>query len=515
MTPIVTADQMRVLEERFAAAGRSLDELGDRAARAVFEHATSLLSAGKSALVIAGPGNNGLDAVKAHRLLDAHGVSSKLYCHARTDCATEGPAPVIPDDCGVIVDGLFGIGLSRGMDDAACSIVRAVNAAKDREEPPLVVAVDVPSGLDATTGSVHGGVILADVTVTLGLPKRGLYTGHGPAAAGSIVIDPLGEEWTPDDPDTFALSPDVPAPVPARRLGAHKNQNGRVLVVGGSLEYPGAPVLAALAAQRCGAGYVTLAFPRSLYPAVAAHVLEQTVYPLAEAEPGALGLASVNDLGSKAEAYDVVVLGNGLGRHEQTISAVHRLLGLARPSASAGLGFAARSAQPAPSSRYHLAALVLDGDGLFALAAAESWPGTLPDRTLLTPHPGEMGRLLGISVEDVEAARIERARAAAREWGATVLLKGSYPLVASPDGRVDVLTRPHPALGTAGTGDVLAGICGRMLAAGMQPGDAARAALQIGSRVADAAVERVGRDLVSASDLISAIPTGVRHAGTS
>lgn len=526
MTPLVTSGEMREAEELEFSRGVSADELGDRAAEAVYRHIAGMLQPADRVVIIAGPGNNGLDAVKVHRLLHAAGRASVLFPWRRRDMPGEVSMDALSAElrrASVALDGLFGIGLQRPVEHEAAELLRAVEAERERRGPAeralTVVALDVPSGLSSDTGDALGAAVRADVTVTLGLPKVGLFIGSGPELAGNIRRESIGlnvNELAQSGASGFDST--LAVELPPRRAGSHKNENGRLLVIGGSLRYPGAPVMAARAAHRVGAGYVTVGFPRSMLTAIASHLLEPTLLPLPESEMGTLGPPAVRDIAEAAAGYKAMVFGNGIGREDYTIRFVGALFGLSQAAHPRGVGFAVgfRSAMPAePDSREvpELPPTVVDGDGLYALAQQDAWWERASSATLLTPHPGEMATLLGIEVQEVEADRINVARDAATKWGRTVLLKGDYPVVASPDGTVEVLIESHPELGSAGTGDVLAGMCGFALSLGLEPAAAARTALVLGARAASIASEAVGRDAVSAGDLIAALPAARRGHG--
>jgi NAD(P)H-hydrate epimerase len=535
MIPLVTAEQMRSEEAAVFAAGTTEDELSDRAAVAIHRRLLEMTPAGGMVLVLAGPGNNGLDGVKVHRLLQGSGAPAELICWNRADCPPfdSGALSAALGRARVVLDGLFGIGLAREVEGEPAAILRAINSVRDarsRSRDPLsVVALDIPSGINADTGAVMGVAAEADTTITLGFPKVGLFTGAGPAHAGRVEREPIGlsvREETQAAAQGFDSS--QPTGLPSRRVGSHKNDNGRVLVIGGSLRYAGAPVLAALSAQRAGAGYVTVGFPRSMLGVIASRLLEQTLLPLPEDDVGTLGPSSVEETREGAKGYKALVLGNGLHREDPTVAFALSLLGIPAADLQRRVGFAAsagggnRAFPPArrpvgfraPAAEEErerqepaqLPPTVVDGDGLYALSTHPGWWESTPSVALLTPHPGEMARLVGCEVGEVEADRLGVAGAAAERWGKTVLLKGSYPVVASPGAQAQVLVESHPELGTAGTGDVLAGLCGLALSVGLPPADAARAALVLGARAASLAADHVGVDALSAGDLIEALP---------
>lgn len=512
MKPIVTTEQMRKVEAAEIAKGISESELSDQAAKAIFDSTAEDFTAEDSVLVIAGPGNNGLDAVKIRKLLRESGTKTQLYAWHRDDSPPfdANALEKLLSESTVVLDGLFGIGLTRAVEGDAAEIVTAIAKERERRQlsdsPLRVISIDIPSGLQSDSGEAMGVAVEADITITIELPKLGLYVGRGPQHSGEIRVESIGMDDTVVDATVWGFDHTDKVHVPRRKVGSHKNENGRLLVLGGSLTFPMAPVMSALAAHRAGAGYVTISFPRSLLGAVASQILEQTLLPLPEAQVGTLGLESVRDAADGAEGYKALVVGNGIGREDETVAFVLQLFGVEAPGQRHGIGFHSVSGMPATTETNQLPPTVVDGDALYALSTSERWWGKTKAVSLLTPHPGEMGHLLNIKASEVEADRIHLAREAASRWGRTVLLKGAYPLVAEPDGKVYVLTTSHSELGTAGSGDVLAGLCGFLLSLGLTPGDAARAALSIGSLAATIASEVVGPDCVAPSDLIVSLP---------
>lgn len=524
MIPIVSAEEQRRIEAAAFASGLPEGALTGRAADALVGYVLRELPPGGRALLIAGPGNNGLDAVKVHRRLLDRGVRSTLSCWRRRDC--EGQRSDDLDaligtlrDADLVLDGLFGIGLTRPVEGELAQVLLAVRSEQLRRgagKRLTVIGLDVPSGLQSDSGEVLGTALRADVTVTLGLLKLGLYVGDGPALAGEIRWEGIGLDGTAVSAGgAIGFDSSEALQIPARAVGSHKNDNGRVLLIGGSLRYPLAPVIAARAAQRAGAGYVTVGFPRSLLGPIAAHLLEQTLLPLAESDIGALGPYALDEAREHAPTYKALVIGNGIGREEKTQEFVMQLLGMPAALQKRPVGFRAAAGQTAPREAEEesrpLPPTLVDGDGLYALAQQERWWEHAPAIKLLTPHPGEMATLTGKSVDEVEADRAGMAREAAGRWGKVLILKGDHPIVATPDGAVEVMTEAHPELGSAGTGDVLAGLGGYMLALGLEPQVAARYALILGARAAAVATARVGRDCVCAGDLIAALPEARRR----
>jgi NAD(P)H-hydrate epimerase len=334
-----------------------------------------------------------------------------------------------------------------------------------------VVAVDVPSGVDASTGEVPGAAIRAAVTVTFGAAKVGLAVAPGRFHAGSVHIAPIG--LRPQEHEHALVPASALLEVPQKHAGSSKYSAGSVLVVGGSRGLTGAPMLAALAAFRADAGYVAVAAPESTLPVLEARLLEAVKRPLPEDAAGRLLPRSADAILEAAEKADVVALGPGLGRSEGTVELVRILL--------------ERLALP----------VVLDADALWEL---EPFTRTAP--TILTPHAGELARLLGAESAEVEAHRLAAVRRAASRFGATVLLKGADTLVAAAREGVLVASYGTPQLATAGTGDVLTGVVAAFVAKGLEPRLAAAAAAVAHGVASELAEPKPG---LVASDLLDGL----------
>jgi NAD(P)H-hydrate epimerase len=343
--------------------------------------------------------------------------------------------------------------------------------------------VDVPSGLPADGGPPPGACVHADVTVTFGFQKRGLVLYPGAELAGEVAVADIGipAAAATGVPVTCELvtARDARALVPPRPRGAHKGDAGRVLVIAGSPGKTGAAHLALAGALRGGAGLVTLAArPEVLALALAgrpeamSHALEGEG-PLAAADRPALVEA--------ARGVDALVIGPGIPRGPGTARLLRDLIAHA----------------PTPA--------VLDADALNAIAAEPALHGNWPAPVVLTPHPGEMARLCGISIAEVQADRIELTRGKAEAWGCTIALKGARTVVAAPGRPAAVIPTGNPGMATGGTGDVLAGLVGALLATGLDPFDAARAAAWVHGRAGDLAAEHHGERGMLALDLAERI----------
>jgi NAD(P)H-hydrate epimerase len=376
-----------------------------------------------------------------------------------------------------IVDALLGTGSTGAPKDPLSGVIADICAAKGK-----VIAADIPSGVDASTGEVAGAAVRAVATAAFHCAKPGLWIRPGKAHAGAVTVVDIGiPRGAPGEADVGLIRPDVLRDVPRRGAESTKFSSGNVVVIGGSHGLTGAPSMAALAAMRAGAGYVTVAAPASLELSFAVRLLESMFVGLPE-DDGALSPEAVQTALHAVGRADAVVLGPGLGREPGTQALVRELV--------------QRIDVP----------LVIDADGLNAIAGHldelrhRRWP------TVLTPHAGELGRLLEVESAEVERARLHHVRAAAGRAKALVVLKGDDTLVTAPSGRVAISPGGAPALATAGTGDVLSGVTGAMLAKGLSPAHAASAAVYAHLRAGQLAAEPDGPDGVIASDVIAALP---------
>jgi NAD(P)H-hydrate epimerase len=445
--------------------------------------------------VVCGKGNNGGDGVVAARLLRQAGrevdvllvwPAESLSDDAREQLRLLPDAAPLPyaasrlDDAAGIVDALLGTGAGGAPKDPLAAVIEAIGAAG-----VPVVAADVPSGVDASTGEAPGAAIRAVATAAFHQAKPGLWIRPGKEHAGIVEVVDIGiPPGAPAEPEAGLIGPGVLAAVPRRGAASTKFSSGNVVIVGGSSGLTGAPCMSALAAMRAGAGYVTVAAPASLELAFAVRLLEAMFKGLPEADgglaPGALDPA----LDAVARA-DAVVLGPGLGRRPGSQALARELAG--------------RIEVP----------LIVDADGLNALAGRLEDLRERPAPTILTPHAGELGRLLEVESAAVERRRLHHARAAAARAQAVVVLKGDDTIVAEPSGRVAISPGGAPALATAGTGDVLSGVTGALAAKGLPPLDAACAAVFAHLRAGRLAAAPHGPDGVIASDVIAALPAAL------
>jgi NAD(P)H-hydrate epimerase len=492
LEPLPDAERMRALDRWAVTEGGVASlELMERAGQGLAAAAATMAPAGRI-VVVAGKGNNGGDGLVAARVLRAGGrdvdvllagAAEALAGDARANLERLGaPAPLEPHpgdaiaaDATLVIDALLGTGASgepRGEILTAIEMIRGCDVS--------VLAADVPSGVDASTGETRGLAVLATATATFHAAKPGLWIEPGRGCAGRVHIVDIGiPDGAPVEADVGLIHDEILELIPRRGAHSTKFTSGRVLVAGGSRGLTGAPCLAALGAARAGAGYVTVAAPASLALVFESHLLEQMTLALPDHD-GALTADAVEPLVAAAAVHPgALVLGPGLGRAESTAEFVRALL----------------DAVTMP--------VVLDADGLNVFAGdLDSLRGRA---AVLTPHEGELGRLLGVGGGVVAAARLHHAREAAVRGGAVVVLKGDDTIVAAPDGTVAVSAGATPALATAGTGDVLSGVVAAMLAKWLDPFTAACAAVRLHALAGVHAAVRHGGEGVIASDVIEAL----------
>ena len=440
LEPLYTAAEMRAAEERYPGYPEIVPELMERAGAAVARELVAAYPEARRVAVVCGGGSNGGDGRVAARLLREQGLRAD-----ETD-DVEG--------ADVVVDALFGTGFRGEPRPDAAERIERINAVG-----APVVSVDVPSGVDASTGEIAGAAVQASLTVTFGGPKVGLHVTPGAFRAGRIVVADIGLDEVPTE--RRLVSRDVLSLVPLRGPEDTKYTSGSVLVVGGAPGLTGAACLATEAAFRADAGYVAVAVPEPSLPIVETRLLEavKTTW------------AGIDDVLPKARA---VALGPGLGRTDEARALVARLL----------------SEVEVPT--------VVDADALFGLE-----PGDWKPPVVLTPHSGELGRLLGVESAWVDAHRLEAVTTAAERFRCVCLLKGADTLVAAPGEGTLVLPFAPPALAAAGTGDVLTGVVAAFLAKGLAPRLAAAAAAAAHAVAAELAPHRAG---LVAGDVVDALP---------
>lgn len=527
---LVTAQEMREIDRAAAESHRIPGLLlMENAGRAVCRAVQDLLGTlkGKVVFVLAGKGNNGGDGFVAARHLLNGGAHVRVMLATEPDKVT-GDARVNLDiwlrlgqkvyflsdrnalqvlqlglmQADAVVDALYGTGFRGVVRDRPAKAVETVN-----QSGRPVVAVDIPSGVEADTGKVHGPAIRATRTVTFGLPKLGLVLEPGASYAGEVTVADISLPRTLlEGGRRFLLTRELVASwLPPRAPEAHKGNFGHVLVVGGSRGMIGAACMAAMAALRVGAGLVTVAVPRSLQDVAAARVTEAMTLGLPETPDGCLDRGARNEIVPFLKKATAVALGPGLGTHPETVALVGDLLAEVRLPC------------------------VVDADGLNALAAmhgetrresaAGAEAGPLPVSVhaplVLTPHPGEMARLCGITTGEVQDDRLGVAERSAKAWNCVLVLKGARTIVAAPDGITYVNATGNPGMATGGSGDVLTGAVAGLLAQGLDPVRAAAAAVYLHGRAGDLAAETKGQPGLIAGDILDRLPEAIKETARS
>lgn len=506
---VLSADEMRKAEQESAKLGLTTDRLMENAGKAVAEEVRRILGDvnKKHILILIGPGNNGGDGLVAARHLHDRGARLSLFLLGKR--AVDDPNLKLVQERGIacyenldgldeqlltasaVVDALFGTGRSRPLGGIFREALQQVAQAK-KERPGLkVIALDLPSGLGSDSGAVDPACLYAEQTITLGFAKPGLFNPPGAERAGVITVADIGmPAYLAGEVTTELITEGWARKVlPRRPLGANKGSFGRVLVVAGSINYIGAAYLACSGAMRVGAGLVTLATAAGLQPILAAKLTEVTHLPLPESSPGVVSPEAASLVLSELKNYNVLLVGCGLGQSEEAIGFIKAVL-----------------LQPGSA----LPPLVLDADAINTLAKTPNWWQKLAGDAILTPHPGEMARLAGVSVAEVQADRTGIAKRVASEWHKTIVLKGAYTVIAAPDGRCRISPVANAGLASAGTGDVLAGAIAGLLAQGLSLFDAADLGVFLHAQAANMVSARLGDAGMLASDLLPVMPQVIK-----
>ena len=466
---------------------------------------------GQNVVILAGKGNNGGDGfVVARHLLNA-GANVDIFIMGNpaeftTDSRinydilsrmTSSIYPLMQEEqlnklmlgllgADLIVDALYGIGFKGTLGELEAKVVRMINWTR-----VPVVAVDIPSGVEADTGKVHGEAVRATHTVTFALPKIGLVLEPGKDYVGTLSVADISiPRPLLEDPElkTNLIGEAMVRPfLRPRNPESHKGTYGHALIIGGSSGMTGAVIMAAGTALRCGAGLVTAALPESLLPIAEASMVEVMTRALAQTSQAAIAREALPAIENMLGTSSVCAIGPGMSQYPEANAIVRFVL--------------ERSGIP----------VIIDADGLNALAGDI---GILKQRQIpvvLTPHPGEMARLTGKSVEEIQANRIAVARSAALEWGVTLVLKGNKTIVANARGEVYVNITGNPGMATAGSGDVLCGIIAGLIAQGLKPADAACVGVYLHGLAGDAAAHLKGERGIIAGDLISCLPAVMKQ----
>ncbi len=514
---VVTPAQMEALEAASQRRGVSADTFMENAGLAVAQTVRRLLRevAGEVVAVLVGPGNNGADGLVTARHLRRWGARVTAYVLAgrpevdpKMDLAWEYDVELVylGDDPGmhrldqllrrsrVVVDAVLGTGRARPLQGGFKEAMLRLQACRTGRGSPQIVALDLPTGLNAETGEADPACPQVDVTVALGRPKAGLLAFPGAALAGRLEVADIG--LTPDLEEEEGITlelltaPWVGQRLPSRPLDSHKGSFGHALVVAGSRNYVGAACLASLAGARAGAGLVTLATPGGVYKIAAGRLTEVMHLPLPEDDEGRVHPDGAGVILQSLHQYDAMLVGCGLGRSDNTVEFIDRLL-------------LADDATKLPT--------VVDADGLNSISSLSQWWLRLGGLAALTPHPGEMATLAGVPVSQVQKDRVETARRWAAHWNLDLALKGALTVIAQPGGMARISPFANPALASGGTGDVLSGIIVGLMAQGLSPNDACCCGVYLHGLSGEIVRERQGLSGLLASDLIDQLPVVIEQ----
>lgn len=459
---------------------------------------------GKKITLVCGGGNNGGDGfVIARKLLSAGalprvilaGDPSKYRGAAAHNLQIieklslyrvtfEGDAAVLPllEDCDAIVDALLGTGIDRPVRGGYADLINAINAAGKR-----VFSVDIPSGVNGDTGAVMGTAVRASCTITFGLPKAGNLLYPGSSLGGKLFLSHISFPPAHYTRASLKIALNEPPALPPRNPAGHKGDFGKALFIAGAAAYYGAPLYASLAFLRAGGGYSRLAAPKSIIPSLAAQGGEIVFLPQAETASGSIALSNAEALLTLSGTVDMVILGPGISLDDETqLLAVDLAAGIEKP-------------------------LLLDGDGITALCGNAGVLKKRTSPTVLTPHQGELSRITGKSVAQIEADRIGCLQQAAADLKAVVVMKGAHSLVGFPDGRVLINTSGNPGMATAGSGDVLTGTIAAMHGLGLSLEDAVAKGVFIHGFAGDLAACEKGEDGMTARDILDFLPQALIH----
>ncbi len=531
MAKILTVDEMRAIEKQADASGLTYVQMMEHAGRSVarwVEHVCGDLH-GQRVVALCGVGNNGGDGLVAAHWLRLAGAQVEIYLLKPRPGTDENASRLVADGLAlhvlrddrdsselaralaaadVVLDALLGTGTRLPLKDPLpgllADVAKALAAAPRR---PLIVAVDCPSGVDCDSGAAAAETVRADLTVTLAAAKTGLLRFPAADLVGRLVVGEIGL------PGGFALlekaglsmaDPDMLRGwIPARPRSSHKGTFGRVVVVAGSVNYPGAALLSGEAAYRVGAGLVTLATPAPVYEVIVPRLPEATWMVLPD-EMGVLSEPAAEVLEREMGEAQAMVLGPGFGVEKATAGFVRRMMSVGEAPHPARMGFGADHS--AANAGRTWPPMVIDADGLKLLSRIDGWWAHVPAGSVVTPHPGEMAALTGLSKEEIQADRIAVAQRFAKEWSLVVVLKGAFTVVAAPTGETAVEPFATAALARAGTGDVLTGAIAGLVAQGLPAWHAAVLGAYLHGRAGELAEEEMETSAaVLAGDVVQSL----------
>jgi hydroxyethylthiazole kinase-like uncharacterized protein yjeF len=459
---------------------------------------------GKQFIIFSGIGNNGGDGFVVARKLHSNGGlvtvfllgdSGKLKGCAKDNFDTISTLPIHIEritsleqitpsiaTCDAIIDAIFGTGLMRDVDGIFREVIEGIN-----ESQKMVISVDIPSGVNGDTGQIMGCAVKADFTVTFGLPKLGNLLYPGFEFCGKLYVTHISFPPSLYNTDTIKVETNDPLPIPERGGDTHKGSYGKALFISGSSNYLGAPYFAALSFLKAGGGLSYLASPESITNFLANKGSEIVFAPQRETEKGSLSLKARDDLLQFSDRADIVVLGPGLSLHEETQELVRELV---------------------PEIKNPL---IIDGDGITAIAKDTDIIKERKGQTILTPHLGEMSRIAKTDIGEIQANRVDILLKTSKNLDAIIILKGAHTLISFPDGRIFINMSGNPGMATAGSGDVLVGTIAAMVGLGFSVEDGIRMGVFMHGLAGDLAMRDIGKDGILAGDIMNYLPEAVRY----
>lgn len=492
----------RRMVEEFSVPEETLMENAGLAARSLLMHEIGMQ--GKRCAILCGSGNNGGDGLVVARALHSAGVPVKIFLAADAEkfrgaaganlaivrklpieIERVNSAKAIRSELrhrGVLVDALLGTGLDRDVTGLFRDLIELVN-----ESGKTIVSLDIPSGINGDTGSVMGSAVQADYTVTFGLPKVGNMLYPGFERGGKLRLSHISFPPALYDDNNLKIQINDSIHLPDRSPEAHKGSMGKVLFIAGATNYYGAPYFSAMSFLKAGGGYAYLAAPRSAVPFIAQQGNEIVFLPQKETIAGSIAANNRRQLLDLVEKMDFVVLGPGVSLVEETQLLVRELVAAIKKP------------------------LLIDGDGLTALAGDLSLLKERPGPTILTPHLGELARLTGKSIAQLSENKISELQAAQRDTGSFLIMKGPHSLIGIPEDRVFINLSGNSGMATAGSGDVLTGIIAAMFCLGLSLGEALKKGVFIHGFAGDLAAESKGEDGITARDILENVPLAMKH----
>jgi NAD(P)H-hydrate epimerase len=503
---IATVDEMRFMDryaiEKLGIAEEILMENAGIAAVNVLQNKIGISD--KKFVIFCGSGNNGGDGLVVARLLHSNSGHVKVFLlgdinkykgAAKSNLAIIARLPVeviklekaaiAQKDiahCDTVIDAIWGTGLDRPVAGLAAEVIALINKSKKK-----VLSLDIPSGINGNTGEIMGAAVKADYTVTFGLPKIGnvLYPGY--EFGGELFVSHISFPRSLTEDNDLKIATNDYIALPKRSAEAYKGSTGDVLFVAGAANYYGAPYFAAMSFLKSGGGYARLASPRSVVPVIAKRGREIVYLPQEETETGSIALKNKNTLLAAAEKVDMVVIGPGLSLQEETVRLVKELT----------------AAIKVP--------LLIDGDGLTAIAENPEILCRRKAPTILTPHMGEMARLTGVSAMEISGNKIAVLRETTERLKATIVLKGAHSLIGTSGGNVYINLSGNAGMATAGSGDVLTGCIAAMYGMGLKSDEAARKGVFLHGYAGDLAAGKKGADGITAKDIMEHLPQALKH----